>query len=118
MNGKTCDLSKETCSELLFVITSVLRANPPCVCVDSFHNRSSYWLGDFKVDRKEIVRILLFDHIDRILATLVNSCRYENMYGLSARSILIHVGSKRFFRTVGIMYMYARYHYTCLSCAL
>lgn len=37
------------------------------------------------------MRFTLFNSIDRVFASLIHGCRYENIYGLSSRSALILV---------------------------
>ena len=42
-------------------------------------------------DHCDIVRSFLYDHIDRVFASLVHGCRFECVYGTSSRCALIMV---------------------------
>ena len=45
------------------------------------------------VDPKDLVRVVLFNKIDRVFASLIHGCRYEHIYGISSRTALLLVAS-------------------------
>ncbi|KAK8799410.1 hypothetical protein WA538_002978 [Blastocystis sp. DL] len=77
MNGKTRELTQSMRAEMRSILADLLRQtqthDPSLTCFNHC----------------DIVRSFLYDHIDRVFASLVHGCRFECVYGTSSRCALI-----------------------------